>query len=101
MAAELILEFEGITTEEYWAVNKELGLDAQTGEGTWPDGLIAHSAGLNDGGHLVVIEVWDTPDHQARFMEERLGPALIKGGITGPPSNITWIALVSHQYLGS
>ncbi len=101
MAAELILEFEGITTTEYWAVNKELGIDAATGEGIWPDGMVAHSAGLNEDGHLVVIEVWDTPAHQAKFMEERLGPALVKGGITGPPSSITWIDLVSHQHLGS
>jgi len=45
--------------------------------------------------------VWDSPAHQAKFMEDRLGPALVKGGITGPPSSITWIELVSHQHLGS
>jgi hypothetical protein len=101
MAAELILEFEGITTTEYWAVNKALGIDAETGEGTWPDGLVAHSAGLNEAGHLVVIEVWDSPAHQAKFMEERLGPALVEGGVTEPPSSITWIELVSHQHLAS
>jgi hypothetical protein len=101
MAAELILEFEGITTTEYWAVNKALGIDAATGEGTWPDGMVAHSAGLNEAGHLVVIEVWESTEHQARFMQERLGPALIEGGITGPPSSITWIELVSHQHIGS
>lgn len=101
MAAELILEFEGVTTKEYDAVNKELGLDPATGEGNWPDGLVAHSAGLNEDGHLVVIEVWDTPEHQANFMDERLGEALAKGGVTGPPSSITWIELVSHQYFGS
>ena len=101
MAAELILEFEGVTTKEYWAVNKELGIDADSGEGTWPDGMVAHSAGLNDAGHLVVVEVWDSPAHQAKFMEERLGPALVKGGITAPPSSTTWIELVSHQHFGS
>ncbi|HUY66586.1 MAG TPA: hypothetical protein VMV06_07195 [Acidimicrobiales bacterium] len=101
MAAELILEFEGVTTKEYHAVNKELGIDPESGEGDWPDGLVAHSAGLNDAGHLVVIEVWDTPEHQAKFMEDRLGGALAKGGVTGPPSSITWIELVSHHHLGS
>ena len=30
-------------------------------------------------------------------MEERLGEALAKGGITGPPSSITWIELVAHH----
>ncbi len=101
MAAELILEFEGVTTEEYWAVNKELGIDADSGEGNWPEGMVAHSAGLNEAGNLVVIEVWDTPGHQSKFMEERLGPALVKGGIAGPPSSIAWIELVSHRYFGS
>src|SRR5471030_762932 len=101
MAAELILEFEGVTTAEYEAGNKELGIAPVTGKVDWPDGLVAHSAGLNEAGHLVVIEVWDTPEHQARFMEDRLGQALVKGGVTGPPSNITWIELVSHQHLGS
>ncbi len=101
MAAELILEFEGVTTKEYYAVNKELGIDHETGAGDWPDGMVAHSAGLNEAGHLVVIEVWDTPEHQAKFMEERLSQALVKGGITGPPSSITWIELVSHHDLRS
>jgi hypothetical protein len=101
VASELILEFEGVTTKEYFAVNKELGIDPESGEGDWPDGMVAHSAGLNDAGHLVVIEVWDTPEHQAKFMENRLGEALAKGGVTGPPSSITWIELVSHQHLGT
>ena len=101
MAAELILEFEGVTTKEYDAVNKELGIDSATGEGNWPDGLVAHSAGLNEDGHLVVIEIWDTPEHQAKFMEGRLGEALAKGGVTSAPSSITWIELVAHHYLGN
>jgi hypothetical protein len=41
MAAELILEFEGVTTKEYEAVNKELGIDMESGTGDWPDGLVA------------------------------------------------------------
>jgi hypothetical protein len=100
MAACVILEFEGVTEKEYNAVNGELGIDTDTGEGDWPDGMVSHSAGLNEKGHLVVIEVWDTPQHQAKFMRERLGEALAKGGVTGPPSSATWIELVSHQHLG-
>jgi len=94
-----MLEFEGVTTKEYDAVNAVLGIDPKTGEGDWPDGLVSHSAGLNEDGHLVVIEVWDTPDHQARFMETRLGEALGKGGVTGPPSSVTWVELVAHHNL--
>jgi hypothetical protein len=101
MAAALILEFEGVTLKEYEAVNAALGIDMGTGEGDWPDGLVSHSAGLNEDGHLVVLEVWDTPEHQARFMEGRLGEALGKGGITEPPSSVTWIELAAHHNPGS
>jgi hypothetical protein len=100
MVAELILEFEGITTKEYEAVNAALGIDMNTGKGDWPDGLITHAAGLNDRGDLVVTEVWDSPEHQARFMEGRLASALAQGGITAPPSSVTWIELVAHHRPG-
>ncbi len=100
MAAGVILEFEGVTTKEYEAVNKVLGIDMATGKGDWPDGLVTHSAGIDEDGRLVVMEVWDTPEQQARFMEERLGQALAQGGITGPPSSVTWIELVAHHHPG-
>lgn len=100
MAAELILEFEGVTEKEYEGVNHALGIDVETGEGDWPDGMVAHSAGLDEHGYLVVIEVWDSPEHQARFMEGRLAEALAAGGITGPPSRVAWIELIDHHYLG-
>ena len=97
MPAQLILEFDGVTEKEYEATNKALGIDMNTGEGDWPDGLITHAAGLAEDGRFVVMEVWDTPQHQERFMEGRLGEALTKGGIAGPPSSITWIELVAHH----
>jgi hypothetical protein len=101
MAAGVILEFEGVTLKEYNAVSAALGINMETGEGDWPDGLVTHSAGLNEDGHLVVMEVWDTPEHQARFMDERLGEALAKGGVTGPPSSVTWVELAAHHNPGA
>ena len=100
MTAQVILEFDGVTTKEYDAVNAALGIDMGTGKGDWPAGLQVHAAGLNEQGHLVVTEVWDTPQHQAKFMEDRLGEALAKAGITGPPSRVTWIELVAHHRPG-
>lgn len=97
MAAGVILEFEGVGQKEYDAVNAALGLDMNDGSGDWPDGLVSHSAGHRDDGRFVVIEVWDSPDHQARFMEDRLGEALAKGGVTEPPVSVTWIELIAHQ----
>ena len=101
MAAALILEFEGVTATEYHAVGAALGIDMGTGEGDWPDGLVSHSAGLHEDGRFVVMEVWDTPQHQERFMEERLADALVKGGVTNPPSSVTWIELEAHHTPGS
>lgn len=101
MTAQLILEFEGVTSKEYEAVNAVLGIDPATGSGDWPDGLQVHAAGLNEDGHLVVTEIWDTPEHQARFMENRLAAALAEGGVTSPPSSVTWIELVAHHSPGS
>jgi hypothetical protein len=97
MPAALILEFEGVTQKEYEAVNAALGFDPATGEGDVPDGLLSHSAGHRDDGRFVVMEVWDSPEHQARFMEGRLGAALAQGGITEPPVDVTWIELITHQ----
>jgi len=101
MAAELILEFEGVTAKEYYAVNKVLGIDVESGEGDWPKGMISHAAGLREDGHFVVTEVWDSVKDQEAFMKSRLSSALVEGGIAGPPSKVTWIELISHQHLGS
>ena len=101
MPAAVILEVEGVGQAEYEAVNAALGVNGYTGEGDWPDGLVAHSAGFNDGGNMVVMEVWDTPDHQARFMDGRLGAALAEGGVTNPPVSVTWVELIAHQHLAS
>ena len=38
-------------------------------------------------------------EHQEAFMHDRLGEALVKGGISGPPFSVTWIELLTHQIL--
>jgi hypothetical protein len=96
MAAALLLEFDGVGREQYEAVNAALGIDPATGAGDWPDGLQSHTAGTKPGG-LVVIEVWESQEAQGRFMENRLGPALQEGGISGPPSRVEWLELAAHH----
>ncbi len=99
MADALILEFDGVGIEEYQRVNGKLGIDMQSGEGDWPQGLETHSAGAKDGG-FVVYEVWTSKADQERFMEERLGRALQEGGIEGPPSRVEWLELAAHHNPG-
>ncbi len=91
MAAALILQLAGIGRDEYYRVSGLMNIDQKTGTGDWPDGLLSHAAGTTDEG-LTVIEVWESRDAQGRFMQERLGPAMQKGGVSGVPT-MTWVDL--------
>ncbi len=99
MAEGLILEFDGVGRAEYEAVNEQLGIDAETGEGEWPAGLLYHAGGAKPGG-WVVFEVWESRDAQGRFMNERLGRALHAGGVGAPPARVEWLDLAAHRSLG-
>jgi hypothetical protein len=97
MAAGLILEFDGFGIETYERVNERLGIDMESGEGDWPQGLLFHTAGAKPGG-WVVLEVWDSQEDQERFMAERLGRALEEGGVEGPPSRAEWLDLAARHH---
>jgi hypothetical protein len=45
------------------------------GEGSPPDGLILHTAGFDDEARVFrVFDVWESPEHAQRFIDERLMP---------------------------
>jgi|1185.fasta_scaffold540378_1 hypothetical protein len=91
MAELLILEFshpDGASV--YQQVNKNLGLDAATGSGEWPPGLIDHHAGV-DGDALVVVEAWESRGAQDDFMRNRLGPAFAEASAP-QPTRVTWLS---------
>jgi hypothetical protein len=96
MAEALILEFSGVKVDDYRAVNALLGIDADTGEGDWPAGLLNHIGATSDGG-LVVFEVWDSQASQGAFMADRLGPALGKAGVSAP-TRVEWLAVVGNHH---
>jgi quinol monooxygenase YgiN len=55
------------------------------------DGLILHAAGF-DGGKFRMIEVWESPELEQRFVRERLMPAVrevVRDGAAAP---------VTHSY---
>lgn len=94
MAQGLILEFAvDVARKDYDAVNSLLGLDPATGGGSWPAELLYHAAGAKDGG-WVVFEVWESQEAQARFMGERLGPALGQAGLSAP-TRVEWVDLAA------
>jgi hypothetical protein len=99
MAELLMLEFDGLDEADYAAVNAQLGLDQNTGAGDWPAGLVTHIAGIDENGRALVIEVWESQQAQADFMESRLGAALAAGGVTATPT-VTWARLLGHQNPG-
>jgi hypothetical protein len=96
MPDALILEFTGATADQYKAVNALLGIDAATGEGDWPAGLLSHTGAVGAGGGIVVFEVWDSQESQGAFMASRLGPALGEAGLP-EPTRVEWLSLLGHH----
>jgi hypothetical protein len=92
----LVLEFS--TPEAvalYTKVNTTLGLDAATGKGDWPAGILSHVAGESNGA-LIVVETWESRAAQEKFMADRLGPAL--GQAQAPePKRVQWFSLVGEK----
>jgi hypothetical protein len=99
MAELLVLDFDGVDEATYARANAELGLDPHTGEGDWPAGLVSHVAGVTEDGHGYVVEVWESQQAQAEFMESRLGAAIAAAGITAEP-RVTWSRVMGHHNPG-
>ena len=75
MAVLITIEFEA-SVGDYDKVNEKLG-------DKLPDGLIVHT-GIDLGGKMKVVDVWDSPESFAKFGEERLGPAVAEVVGDGP-----------------
>ena len=79
MATVMLMDWPGVTTEQYHRVMSVLGLDANP-----PAGAIFHVAGFM-GGSLRVLDIWESQQAFERFQRERLTPAVQKAGIHGQP----------------
>jgi hypothetical protein len=96
MPEALLLEFTGVSAEDYKAVNAILGLDPITGAGDWPAGLLSHTGASSTGGGMVVFELWDSQESQATFMASRVGPALGQAGVS-EPTRVEWLTVLGHH----
>jgi hypothetical protein len=94
MSYGIVLAFDGVGADKYWAVNKKLGINPD-GTGDWPSGLRSHAGGPTAAG-WVVCEVWDSKADQEAFMAGRLGAALEEVGVPAP-SQIIESDLVNYQ----
>lgn len=99
MADAIIWEFDGVSRDDYDAVNEKLGIDPEGGSG-WPDGLISHTGAVKPGG-LFVFEVWESKDAQDRFINARLRPTLDAAGVTTQPTRMEWLDVAAHASPGA
>jgi hypothetical protein len=79
MSTVMLMEWSGITKDQYNQVMRTLDLDK-----TPPSGGIFHVAGFT-AGTLHVLDVWESQQAFEKFQKERLTPAVQKAGITTPP----------------
>ena len=79
MATVMLMEWAGMTQEQYNQVMRTLDLDKNP-----PSGAIFHVAGFT-GGALHVLDIWESQQAFERFQTDRLASATQKAGITGQP----------------
>ena len=98
MADMFIMEFDGVTESDYRNVSAQLGIDPDTGEGDPPAGQLSHLAGMTEDGRLLIAESWESREAQAAFVQNRLGPAMSKAGVTAKPKVIGGRLLLSRAW---
>jgi hypothetical protein len=79
MAVVMYMEWDGLTPEQYDQVRRSVDW-----EGNAPDGAVLHVPWFVDGG-LRVVDVWDSPEHFQKFVDERLTPGVQEAGVEGEP----------------
>jgi hypothetical protein len=79
MATVMLMRWRGVTEEQYQEARERVNW-----EGEVADGAMLHVACFDDEG-IRVTDVWESPDHFNRFVEERLTPVTTEIGIEGQP----------------
>jgi hypothetical protein len=79
VAVVWLLEWDGITPEQYEELCRRTAWDSDL-----PDGLQHQVTAFSDKA-LVITQVWKSPEHVMRFMEDRLLPAVNAMGIRSMP----------------
>jgi hypothetical protein len=81
MAVLMMATMQGMTPEDYDAINRELNFPDEV-----PDGLLAHHAGKVEGG-MQIVDVWESPEKFEAFMAGQLGPAGERAGVQPQPTD--------------
>ena len=83
MAVIMELEFAGLTTDQYDAIDSALDIGSNP-----PDAFIAHSARM-DGDTLRILDIWESEQAFENFVDSRLGPTIgdtLGGEAPAPPA---------------
>jgi heme-degrading monooxygenase HmoA len=94
MAVMMILDWHGVTTDDYDRVNEAMGIGSDADA---PEGLINHVAALDEDGELAVVDVWESEEALGRFVESRLGPTIKQLGL---PEEKPRVLPVHHRLRG-
>jgi hypothetical protein len=79
VAVVWLVEWDGITKEQYADLQSRTGWESDP-----PDGLEHQVTAFSDKA-LVLTQVWKSPEHVMRFMEDKLLPAVKAMGIKTMP----------------
>jgi hypothetical protein len=82
MATVMLMEWQGVTPDQYNRVMSNLGLDDNR-----PPGGVFHVAGFADGA-LRVLDIWNSQQDFESFQRDRLTAAVQKAGITTQPTRV-------------
>jgi hypothetical protein len=79
MPVMMMMQWSGVTREQYDAVRKIVNF-----EGDAPKGGLFHVAAFTENG-LQVTDVWERAEDFQAFVEQRLMPGVQQAGIQGEP----------------
>ncbi|MGE0685970.1 MAG: hypothetical protein AB7P33_04445 [Dehalococcoidia bacterium] len=80
MAILIVMDWPGVTKEQYEAVRSDIDWVANPPAG----GLLHVAAFADDGMH--VVDLWDSPEQFQAFVDSKLGAATGQAGITSQPN---------------
>lgn len=86
MAVVLILDFPGVTKDQYDRVVEKMELG-----GRLPEGGMFHAAGSHEGGWRV-IDVWEELPQFERFRDEKIAPISASEGVPPPSMRMVEVA---------
>ena len=88
--AILAIHTGNITKDMYENIGKEVNWESNP-----PPGVIFHAGSFDDSGNICVAEVWESEDQWNNFLNTRLKPAMQKGNVPLPKTQIFQIHTIN------